>query len=58
MVRKSFSGTEVTRTMTFIDAVNWVKENGLLGRMDLTKARERAGSSSRGTLAQHFVILD
>ena len=58
VVRKSFSGTEVTRTMTFIDAVNWVKENGLLGRMDLSKAQERAGSSSRGTLAQHFVILD
>ena len=58
VVRKSFAGTEVTRTMTFIDGLNWVKESGLLGRMDLTKARNRAGSSFRGTLAQHFVLFD
>lgn len=58
VTRKTMSGSEVTTTMTFIDCCNWVKENGLIGRMDLSKARERAGSSARGMLAQHFVLLD
>ena len=58
VTRRTIAGTEMTRTMTFIDALNWVKENGLAGRMDLTKARDRAGASFRGTLAQHFVLLD
>ena len=58
VIRKSAGGAEVSRTMSFIDAINWVKENGLMGSMDLSKARDRAGASFRGTLAQHFVLLD
>ena len=58
MVYKSFAGTEVTRSMSFIEAVCWVKEQGLLNVVDLKKARERAGSSFRGTMAQHFVLME
>ena len=58
VVYKSFAGTEVTRSMSFIEAVCWVKEQGLLNVVDLKKARERAGSSFRGTMAQHFVLME
>ena len=57
IVRKSASGTEFVRTMTFIEAVCWVKENDLCGRINLVKAYERAGASFRGTLSQTFVLL-
>ena len=58
IVRKSLTGAEFNSTMTFIEAVTWVKENEQLVRIDLKKARDRAGASFRGTLAQHFVVLD
>ena len=59
VMRKSYSGLEVARTMSFIEAVCWVKENfGLLNSIDFSKARERAGSSCKGTMAQHFVLFD
>ena len=54
--RKSATGNETTRTWTFIDAVTWAKDNADV--VDLKKARERAGATFRGTLAQHFVILE
>ena len=44
--------------MTFIEAIRWVKSNGYVGKIDLNKAYDRAGASSRGTLAQNFVLLD
>ena len=58
VISKSGAGTESTRTMTFIDAVRWVRENNLLNEIDLRKARTRAGSAFRGTMAQNFVLLD
>ena len=54
----SSAGAEVARSMSFIEAVCWVKEKGLLNMVDLKKARERAGASFRGTLAQHFVLME
>ena len=58
VTRKMASGAESSQTMTFIDAVNWVYANGLENSIDLGKARARAGASFRGTLAQHFVLLE
>ena len=58
VVRKSAMGQEFSRTMSFIEAVSWVKENHLQQSIDFNKARERAGVSQRSTLAQHFVLLD
>ena len=57
IVRRSLAGTEFVRTMTFIEAVCWVKVNDLCDVINLTRAYERAGSSFRGTLSQHFVLL-
>ena len=57
IVRRSVSGTEYVRTMTFIEAVCWVEENGLSNSINLSKAYERAGSRFRGTLTQTFVLL-
>ena len=57
IVRKSFAGNEYTRTMTFIEAVCWVEENGYSGTINLSKAYERAGASFRGTMTQTFVLL-
>ena len=58
IVRRSLTGGEYNSTMTFIDSITWVKENEHIVRIDLKKARDRAGASFRGTLAQNFVILD
>ena len=58
VTRKTAAGNESSRTMTFIDAINWVRENNLADSIDLSKARERAGAGFRGTLAQHFVLLE
>ena len=57
IVRKSHGGNEYARTMTFIEAVCWVEENGYGRSINLTKAYERAGASFRGVLSQTFVIL-
>ena len=57
IVKRSLTGDEFNITMTFIEAVTWIKENEHRVRIDLTKARNRAGASCRGTLAQHFVVL-
>ena len=58
VVRKSHSGAEFSRTMSFCDAVSWVQAEGLAGVIDLRKARERAGAAFRSTMSQHFVLLD
>ena len=58
IVRRSSAGVEVSRTMSFCDAVSWIQENELQGVLNLRKARDRAGSTFRATLAQHFVLLD
>ena len=58
IVRKSAAGTELTRTMSFIDAVGWIKSQSLVQDLDLRKAYDRAGASFRGTLAQHFVLMN
>ena len=58
IVRKSLTGNEFNTTVTFIDAIAWVKENEHRVLVDLKKARDRAGASFRGTMAQHFVILE
>ena len=58
VVRRTAGGTELTRTMTFTESICWVQEKGLRERVDLSKARSRAGSSFRGTLAQNFVLFD
>ena len=39
VTRKTAGGTETSRTMTFADSINWVKENGLMDSIDLSKAR-------------------
>ena len=57
-VSKTASGGESVRTMTFVDAIRWVKANGYIGRLDLNKAYDRAGASFRGTLAQNFVLME
>ena len=58
ILRKSTAGTETTRTMTFIEAVCWIREQSLTKVIDLKKAYDRAGASFRGTLAQHFVLME
>ena len=58
IVRKNASGAEVSRTMTFIEAVCWVKVEGLLKSLDMRSAYARAGASFRGTLNQNFVLMD
>ena len=58
VVRKSAGGSEMTRTMTFTESIIWVQTQGLQRAVDLVKARARAGASFRGTLAQHFVLMD
>ena len=58
IVRKSLTGNEFNTTVTFIDAIAWVKENEHRVLEDLKKARDRAGATYRGTMAQHFVILE
>ena len=55
--RKTAAGADVTKTMSFTESITWVKVNGLEDRINLAKAYERAGASSRGTLAQSFVLL-
>ena len=57
VVRRSYAGVESTRTMTFTEAVTWVKEKGLERALDLRKSYERIGAAFRGTRAQHFVLL-
>ena len=57
-VRKNHAGVEISRTMTFIEAICWVKVEGLSTSVDLRKAYERAGASFRGTLNQHFVLMN
>lgn len=57
ITRRTLGGTEATRTMTFIESICWVKENGLANALDLNKARDRAGARFRGTLAQTFVLM-
>ena len=57
VVRKSAAGLEFVRTMTFIEAVCWVKENDLVNSINLSSAYERAGASFRGILPQTFVLL-
>ena len=58
IVRKNASGAEVSRTMTFIEAVCWVKVEGLQKSLDMRSAYDRAGASFRGTLNQNFVLMD
>lgn len=58
IVRKSVGGTEAVRTISFTDSVTWIKEQGLESQLDLVKARSKAGATFRGTMAQHFVIMD
>ena len=57
VVRKSYAGNQYTRSMSFIEAVSWVKEQGLERVLDLNKAYDRAGASSRSTRAQNYVLL-
>ena len=57
-VRKNSAGVEMSRTMTFIEAICWVKAEGLTRSLDLKKAYDRAGASFRGTLNQHFVLMN
>ena len=57
-VSRTATGGESVRTMTFIDAIRWVKANGYFGKIDLNKAYDRAGASFRGVLAQNFVLMD
>ena len=57
IIRKTAAGTESVRTMTFIEAVCWVKENDYCNSIKLARAYERAGSTFRATMAQHFVIM-
>ena len=58
VVRRSYAGVEVSRTMSFCDAISWVQMEGLVNVVDFRKARERAGASLRSTLSQHFVLLN
>ena len=57
IVRKAQGGNEYARTMTFIEAVCWVKENDLDNYINLNKAYDRAGSAFRGILTQTFVLM-
>ena len=58
VVRKNVGGTEITRTMSFTEAVCWIRAQGLENALDLGKARARLGALFRGTVAQHFVLMD
>ena len=58
IVYKSAAGEESSRSMSFIESISWVKENGYQHSIDLKKARERAGAAFRSTLGQGFVLLD
>ena len=58
VARKTAAGVDVMKTMSFTESITWIKSNGLENRVDLAKAYERAGASSRGTLAQTFVLLN
>ena len=58
IVRKTEGGLEVVRTMSFGEAIGWVKVNGHSESLDLKKARERAGAKFRGTMAQNFVLME
>ena len=42
IARKSLTGNEFNSTVTFINAITWVKENEHRVRVDLKKARDRA----------------
>ena len=57
IIRKSAGGTEFARTMTFIEAVCWVKENDYCNAIKLGRAYERAGSAFRATMTQNFVLM-
>ena len=57
IIRKSAGGTEFARTMTFIEAVCWVKENDYCNTIKLGRAYERAGSAFRATMTQNFVLM-
>jgi hypothetical protein len=55
-VRSTGKGGEViNRAYTFIDAI--IKYGQLLLRCDLDEAYRRAGTTFRGQLEQHFVVL-
>lgn len=58
VTQKLQSGVEASKTITFIEAVCWVKENGCESSIDLQKARERAGAKYKGMMAQHFVLME
>ena len=58
IVRKNAAGVELTRTMSFIEAVCWTKEEDLIDSINWKSAQDRAGSSFTGRKAQFFVVLD
>ena len=58
VIRKSPSGSESSRSVSFCDAIRWVQDQNLLDVVDLRKARERAGASFTSTLSQNFVLLN
>ena len=58
VVRKNQAGTELIRNISFIEAICWTKEQGLTDKIDLRKAYDRAGSSFRNLLSQHFVVMN
>ena len=58
VVWKSAAGNELAKTISFIEAVCWVRENGYEKSIDLKKARDRAGAAFKGTLAQNFVLME
>jgi hypothetical protein len=57
ITRKNDRNVESVQTMTFLEAVSWVKERDLEGKINLQKAHRRAGSAFRGVLQQTFVLL-
>jgi hypothetical protein len=57
IVRKDSAGNELTKVMSFLEAVSWVKENNMERPIDFGKALKRAGSAFRGVLQQTFVVL-
>ena len=57
IIRKTMAGTETVSTMTFIEAVCWVKLNNYCDTIKLNRAYERAGAKFRGTMTQHFVLM-
>lgn len=58
VVRRTYAGLQNTRSMSFIEAVSWVKEQGLERFVDLSKAYDRAGATFRSTMAQTFVLMN